>query len=171
MFNKQTSEFSGVRQTITESELSPEFTIKPDRVFYKIDDFTITQDTLSTDETEEDIEKSVKTLKDIWGKKLPIFISKISDRVFREVQDLPIITYQKYLKEMKDYIAYSNAVPTKRVSLKFDNSLRYDSIIIINKYKDHYALMVEVYENDKFRAVYEYDFNKWMAKYEELSKE
>jgi hypothetical protein len=170
MLKTKTSEFSVGKTASKSVDIAPEFAIKPDRVFYTIDDFTVTQDTLQAEQTDDDIDKSVKTLKDVWGKKLPNVIDNISDKVFRTIKDIPVTTQLNYLKEFKDSIVNSNTAPIARISIKFNQGFRYDSVIILNKYKDHYVLMIEAYKDDEFIGAFEYNFNKWLKKYEEIMK-
>lgn len=133
--------------------------ISPDREFYKIDDFTVTQDTEKVD-----VDSSIKTLKDLWGKGLPKYINKMSE-YFED--DIPIVTMEEYLREMKDICA-GKSLKAKRFSVRLNNAVRIDSVIILNKYKDHYVLMNEIYQNEEFKKAAEYNFNellKHISKY------
>lgn len=141
---------------ISKSQEEDLLQISPDREFYKIDDFTVTQDT-----EKMDIDSSVKTLKDLWGKGLPKYIDKMS-QYFED--DIPVVTMEEYLREMTAICA-GKAVQAKRFSVRLNNALRIDSVIILNKYKDHYVLMNEIYQNEKFKKAAEYNFNELLKKY------
>lgn len=167
MLNNQTSEFIADINTQQE-QIAPEFQIKPDRVFYSIDDFTVTQDTNVVEETDSTISKSVKTLKDIWGGELSTLIKNVSKRTLKEIRDIPVMTQVEYLREFKDSIVNKQQRNSKRVSLKFNYGFRYDSVIILDKYKDHYVLMIEAFKDNEFLGAYEYNLNLWLKQYEEL---
>lgn len=137
-----------------------ELQITPDRVFYEIDDFTITQDT-STGE----ISDSITSLKDLWGKNLPKYINGMSEYLN---DDIPVITQEQYLREIKDYQIKNKVIKPRRFTINLNNSTRIDSVIIINKYQDHYVLMNEVFINDNFVRAVEYNFNKVIDEYTKL---
>lgn len=150
---KYTDKFNSIN--LTDEANIPQIT--PDRVFYKIDDFTVTQDT-----SKINVDTSIKTLKDLWGKSLSKYINN-NMKIFLD-KDIPVITIEEYLRELKDICA-GKALTTKRFTVRHNNSIRVDHVIILNKYKDHYVLMNEVYQNDKFLKAIEYNLNEMLKKY------
>lgn len=155
---KYTDKFNKVSSATDNQDL---LQISPDRVFYKIDDFTVIQDT-----DKINVGVSAKNLKDLWGKGLPKYLSKMSN-YFSD--DIPVMTIEDYLREMKNVCA-GKALKTNRLSVYLNNSIRIDHVIILNKYKDHYVLMNEVYQNEKFVKALEYNFNELLQQYLKLNK-
>ena len=153
-----THKFVDMKENVPGSEM---LKIKPDRVFYKIDDFTITHDTTVVN----DIKAPVKKLKDLYGKTLPKYIKDMSEYIS---DDIPVVTQEEYLREIKDILVDGSGIPFKRCSVYLNNDVKIDSVIVLNKYEDHHILINELYQGGKFIQAMEYNLDKILEEYNNL---
>ena len=87
--------------------------------------------------------------------------------------EVPVLSYESYLKELKDFITTSNGVGRKelnRLWISGGQGLEVGNVIITNKYPGKYTLINELYHGDMMETTVEYDVEEMLEVYENLVK-
>ena len=152
-----TNEFINTKRKLRNTADMPKIT--PDRIFYEIDDFTITQDTVPVNTT-----TGIKNVKELWGDKLKEYIK---DK-YIGFEEVPVLTQEAYLRELKDCQYSTPPRKPERFWLKGNNSTETGWVVILNKYPDHYVLMSEVYVGGKFKQAMEFNLDVMIEEFNNL---
>lgn len=140
--------------------------ITPNRVFYSVDDCIMAQDC-----EKMDTDKVINNLQETFGDHLGKYVNTSAQYYD---QQIPVITYEEYLKEMKDLIqtgAEKKGTRPVRFYVDLAGGLSVGSVIILNKYRDNYVLINEVYKEGTFVKAMEYNFYDVIKMYQQIQSE
>ena len=139
--------------------------VKPKCKVYHIDDCYITQEIkrINGKEKAETLNKLTK------GN----FINKVKEKAELYYGDVPMMTYEEYLKELKDSLIEYPETAKEHLSRMWLNDvtgLEIGTIIVTNKEPGKATLINEVYSNNKLEYCAEYDLEEMIKIYEENIK-
>lgn len=143
------------------SDKNVEEFFKSNKKVYKIDDCYLVQELEKIDTG-----KPVEELKKTFRGKLPEYINNRASEI---VSDVPVLSYEIYLKELKDSLIFNGEVikgNLQRLWLRGNDGYEAGSVLILNKYQGKYTIISEVYKGGKLVKVFESDLEEILKQME-----
>ena len=129
---------------------------------YKVDDCHITQELKQVDTG-----KTIKELKESFRGKLPEYIKNRAEAI---TDDVPIMSYEMYLKELKDALIFNGEIQRgnlNRLWVEGSQGVMVGNVLILNKYPGKYTVISELHKAGKLNEVYEADLEELIKQMEQ----
>lgn len=150
---------------ISESSINYNDVFRPDRIVYKIDDCMMTQDLEVVDS-----EKGITNLNKLMNNKLPEYIDVYSDIID---DDVPVLLYTDYLKEIKDLARQNQNKKSfrqlKRMFIEMQGNVVVSCCIVFGLKKNKAIMINEVYQDGNFAYAAQYDLEEVMRNYSSIT--
>lgn len=144
-----------------------EYSISPGRIFYRIEDAVVADDTEKVNT--EEVSDSMKKFKSLYGDDLGKYLKNYTKAL---VSDIPIMDYKTYLNEIQKLLSKRsksiNYFKLKRFRVNLTGGYRTDSVIVLGKPGTNIILNVTLYRNGEFVRSVDYDLEELYAHVESL---
>lgn len=124
---------------------------------YKIDDCHIVQELAKVD-TGKTMEELHKTFRG----KLPEYVKNRAEVI---TSDVPIMSYEMYLKELKDALIFNGEIQKGNISrfwVDGSEGMTVGNVLVLNKYPGKYTVISEIYNGGRMGEVFEMDLEELM---------